>query len=89
MREVFRARRLCLRTARQKQVPPDFARRMILAAHVTNPLHHSRAMIGHDPNCPFVRGGTCSCVPDITLSLPGGELVTVDPTGRVQKVLIN
>ena len=45
--------------------------------------------IGHDPNCPFVRGGTCSCVPDITLSLPGGELVTIDPTGRVRKVLIN
>jgi hypothetical protein len=61
--------------------------RRILAAHATSPfpVGYSRATIGHDRNCKFLRGGSCDCVPDITLRLPDGSLVDVDHDGRVRK----
>ena len=73
--------RIKLRTTAQKRCPPDFARR-ILAAYAAHPaVWTGRAAIGHDPRCNLVRGGTCNCDCDITLSLPGGQIVTVDVDG--------
>jgi len=70
--------RIRLRTAAQKRCPADFARR-ILAAYVAHPAAwNGRAAIGHDPRCMLRCGGTCDC--DITLSLPDGQIVTVDET---------
>jgi hypothetical protein len=81
----FHRRNLRMRTAAQKRCPPDFMRR-ILAAHATSPFPSGYStMIGHDPRCRFVRGGACDCDCDITLSLPDGQIVTVDVDGRVQK----
>jgi hypothetical protein len=78
-------RRIKLRTAAQKRCPPSFTRRM-LAAYATSPfpIGYSRAMIGHDPRCKFVRGGPCDCVPHIHLTLPDGRLVEVDHDGGVK-----
>jgi hypothetical protein len=81
----FRRRSLRMRTAAQKRCPASLERRM-LAAYAEHPATmNGRAMIGHAPNCRFARGGTCSCVPDITLSLPGCEVVEFDKDGRCRK----
>jgi hypothetical protein len=77
--------RIKLRTSAQKRCPASFERRM-LAAYAEHPATmNGRAMIGHDPLCSFVHGGSCNCEPDITLSLPGSEVVEIDPAGRVRK----
>jgi hypothetical protein len=84
MRQFRRLQRITMRTAAQNRCPADFMRR-ILAAHATSPfpIGYSHAMIGHDPRCKFLRGGTCDC--DITLNLPDRQLVTVGVDGRVRK----
>jgi hypothetical protein len=32
-----------------------------------------------------LRGGPCSCKPDITVKLPDGRVVSIDGAGRVRK----
>jgi hypothetical protein len=84
-RQFHRLQRIKLRTSAQKRCPAGFARRLLIAdATSPFPIGYS-TMIGHDPRCRFVRGGSCDCEPDITLSLPDGQIVTVDVDGRVQK----
>jgi hypothetical protein len=57
----------------------------MLAAYVACPATmNGRAMIGHDPRCQFIRGGSCDCEPDIHLTLPDGSLVEGDPIGRCE-----
>jgi hypothetical protein len=77
--------RACRRlTAAQRKCPASFARRVLSAyAEDQFAVRDSRTLSGHDPQCRFVRGGSCDCVPDITLRLPDGSLVDVDQAGRV------
>ena len=85
MTRQFRRRSLRMRTAEQKRCPASFERRM-LAAYAEHPATmNGRAMIGHDPRCKFIRGGTCDCEPDIDLILPDGSLVETGHDGRVRK----
>jgi hypothetical protein len=37
------------------------------------------------PWAPIRRGETCTCVPDVLLHMPDGQIMTVDPAGRVRK----
>jgi hypothetical protein len=89
MTRQFRRRSLRMRTAAQKRCPVSFERRMLTAYAEHPATMNSRAMIGHDPRCKFVRGGACDCEPDIHLILPDGSLVEVDPAGRVEKAARN
>jgi hypothetical protein len=45
----------------------------------------SDASIVHEAWCAIRRGETCTCVPDVLLHMPDGQIMTVDPAGRVKK----
>jgi hypothetical protein len=58
----------------------------MLAAYAEHPATmNGHAMIGHDPSCRFIRGGSCDCTPDVTLRLPDGSLVEVGHDGGVKR----
>jgi hypothetical protein len=46
-------------------------------------LFHS--LIEHDSNCAIWSGGCCTCVPNVSISVPDG-VVVVDPNGVCRKV---
>jgi hypothetical protein len=82
---VRQFRRLHLRRRAQKVVPPAFTAWMI-AAHAAHPwAGYSDASIVHEAWCTIRRGETCNCVPDVLLHMSGGQIMTVDPAGRVRK----
>jgi hypothetical protein len=84
-RQFRRIKRIGLRTAAQRAVPPEILVRMI-AAHLECPWHgYSAASVVHAHSCAIRRGGGCSCVPDVFITLPDGQLIEVDPVGRVSK----
>jgi hypothetical protein len=84
-RQFSRIKRFPLRTAAQRVVPPEFLLRMT-TAHLECPWRgYSEASVVHAHSCAIRRGGACSCVPDVFITLPGGQLVEVDEAGRVSK----
>jgi hypothetical protein len=85
MRQFRRLQRIRLRTTAQKRCPPDFARRILVAYAAHPAVWNGRAMIGHDPRCNIVRGGTCNCQPDIHLTLPDGALVEIGRDGGMKR----
>jgi hypothetical protein len=42
-------------------------------------VHH--AIIEHDPDCAIHRGRDCSCVPDISIAGPDGDVAMIDERG--------
>jgi hypothetical protein len=63
----------------------------VIAATDAYPLQRgevSHGVIQHDPDCAiYTPTRECSCVPDISIHHPGGEVVVVDPEGNVRKLV--
>ena len=80
-----RLRRIRLCTTAQRQVPLDFVDRMI-AAYSAHPwTGYSAASVVHARACAIMRGGGCTCSPEVFLKMPNGDLVEVDPAGRCKR----
>ena len=41
----------------------------------------------HSASCGMRSGGACSCMPDISISVPGGSIVTIDEAGNAKKIV--
>jgi hypothetical protein len=85
MRQFRRLQRIRLKTSATRTVPADFMARKI-AAHAAHPwAGYSDASIVHHHSCAIRRGETCTCVPDVLLHMPGGQIVSVRPAASRRK----
>ena len=41
----------------------------------------------HSASCRMRSGGACSCTPEISISVPGGSIVTIDEAGNAKKIV--
>jgi hypothetical protein len=85
MRQFRRLQRIRLKTSDARTVPASFMARLIRAHRECPWTDRSDASIIHRRDCAIRRGETCTCVPNVLLHMPGGQIMTVDPAGRVRK----
>ena len=73
----------------KRERPPLHYSARLMAANAAFPLPRgevSHAMIHHDSRCDIYKGGSCNCVPDVSIHRLGLPVIEVDPWGNAKEV---
>jgi len=71
--------------ARARRVRTGYLHRIVGGDLPLRPGVHIAA-IEHDHWCAIYRGGGCDCVPNISVSSPGGDVTVIDERGQGRRV---